>query len=81
MDFDVTLYIKKIILSLLPIIIVVVAYGCLTYRVLDNDVLNLLIKAFIDVLIALGLTYLAYLNKDERAFIKGFIISKIKRAQ
>ena len=81
MNFDVTLYIKKIILPLLPIIIVVVAYGYLTYRVLDNDVLNLLIKAFIDVLIALGLTYFAYLNKEERAFIKGFIISKIKRAQ
>lgn len=79
MKFDVILYVRKIILPLLPILVIVLIYGFCNSTIFDKTVTNFLFKATLDTIIALVLTYFLYLNQAERLFIKEFIMSKLKR--
>lgn len=81
MDFDALLYVKIILLPLVPLVVVILAYSCFSYKILDSNILNLIIKTCIDVLLALVLTYSVYLNKVERLFIKNFLLTKLKRTK
>lgn len=80
MGFNALLYIKKILFPLVPVVVVVIIYGNLSYRIIDNDVINLVLKAGVDAILALSLTFILYLNKAERDFITDFVKSKIKKS-
>lgn len=80
MNFDAVLYMRKVLLPLTPILVLLIGYSHLSYTIFEGSLLNLLVKAGLDVLVTLTLTFLIYLNSSERMFLKEIVMSKLKKS-
>jgi hypothetical protein len=80
LNFDVVLYIRKVLLPLIPILVLLIGYSHLSYTIFEGCLLNLLVKAGLDLLVTLSLTFLIYLNSSERMFLKEIVMSKLKKS-
>ena len=80
MNFDAVLYMRKVLLPLIPILVLLIGYSHLSYTIFEGCLLNLLVKAGLDLLVTLSLTFLIYLNSSERMFLKEIVMSKLKKS-
>lgn len=79
MSFDTFIYMRKVLLPLIPVLVIVIGYAQFPYTIFDNNILNLLFKASIDVIITLLLTFFLYLNPGERLFLREKVLTKFKK--
>lgn len=72
---DILRFVKEIVLTL--IITILMSYSFYYYNLIENGFLNLILETLLVIVLTFGIVLIVGIKKEERMFLKNFILKKI----